>query len=199
MKKFDPRSLPYLGALVQAVLFALAGYRYFNLGLWGAGAGFGVGMLVNFSMAVASSKVSDVAKSRKPLSYLSLIGLFILSPVIICSSLGFSVATLSWSLAADMSIMLTGAIAGKSLVKQDETPKSVARPKKVRKSVKESEQVQEIPALPAALPSKYPRECGLNGCTYPIKNAQSVGGHMKAKHPAALGIFEPITKEQAKQ
>jgi Zn-dependent protease with chaperone function len=146
MKKFDPRSLPYLGALVQAVLFALAGYRYFNLGLWGAGAGFGVGMLVNFSMAVASSKVSDVAKSRKPLSYLSLIGLFVLSPVIICSSLGFSVATLSWSLAADMSIMLTGAIMGNALVKKDETPQVASKetPKvasKARKAAKVAPQV----------------------------------------------------------
>jgi Zn-dependent protease with chaperone function len=146
MKKFDPRSLPYLGALVQAVLFALAGYRYFKLGLWGAGAGFGVGMLVNFSMAVASSKVSDVAKSRKPLSYLSLIGLFVLSPVIICSSLGFSVATLSWSLAADMSIMLTGAIMGNALVKKDETPQVASKetPKvasKARKAAKVAPQV----------------------------------------------------------
>lgn len=47
-------------------------------------------------------------------------------------------------------------------------------------------------------PQKYPHLCGINGCTYPLKNAQSVGGHMKAKHPAALGIFEPITKEQVK-
>jgi Zn-dependent protease with chaperone function len=146
MKKFDPRSLPYLGALVQAVLFALAGYKYFNLGLWGAGAGFGVGMLVNFSMAVASSKVSDVAKSRKPLSYLSLIGLFVLSPIIICSSLGFSVATLSWSLAADMSIMLTGAIMGNALVKKDETPQVASKetPKvasKARKAAKVAPQV----------------------------------------------------------
>jgi Zn-dependent protease with chaperone function len=146
MKKFDPRTLPYLGALVQAVLFALAGYKYFNLGLWGAGAGFGVGMLVNFSMAVASSKVSDVAKSRKPLSYLSLIGLFVLSPVIICSSLGFSVATLSWSLAADMSIMLTGAIMGNALVKKDETPQVASKetPKvasKARKAAKVAPQV----------------------------------------------------------
>jgi hypothetical protein len=94
---------------------------------------------------------------------------------------------------------------GGSLVKKEE-PQSVAGAKPVRKSAKKSVEVQEIPAVIAALPaepvaspSKYPRECGLNGCTYTIKNAQSVGGHMKAKHPAALGIFEPITKEQAKQ
>jgi hypothetical protein len=190
MKKFDPRSLPYLGALVQAVLFALAGYRYFNLGLWGAGAGFGVGMLVNFSMAVASSKVSDVAKSRKPLSYLSLIGLFILSPVIICSSLGFSVATLSWSLAADMSIMLTGAIAGKSLVAQEQP--AISQPKRKAKREKPaSEPVQPAiePTQPAFLCS-----CGAEFGSQPALNAH------KRKHKRIAGYavsFEPITKEQA--
>jgi hypothetical protein len=183
MKKFDPRSLPYLGALVQAVLFALAGYRYFNLGLWGAGAGFGVGMLVNFSMAVASSKVSDVAKSRKPLSYLSLIGLFVLSPVIICSSLGFSVATLSWSLAADMSIMLTGAIAGKSLVVAE---KQEPKQKKQRKAKPEA----EIIAPPAF-------QCAT--CGFVAKSQKALNGHGR-KHKQITGYavsFEPITKEQA--
>lgn len=147
MKKFDPRILPYLGALVQAVLFALAGYKYFDLGYWGAGAGFGVGMLVNFSMAVASSKVSDVAKNRRRLSYLSLGGLFILSPVIICSSLGWSVANLSWSLAADLSIMLTGVIMGGSLVKKDEPqkPQAVAEKPAQRRSAKKPAKVSEIP------------------------------------------------------
>jgi hypothetical protein len=83
---------------------------------------------------------------------------------------------------------------------------SAARPKQVRGSAKKSEKVQEKSVEPVALPaqsvapaSKYPRECGLNGCTYVLKNAQSVGGHMKAKHPAALGIFEPVTKEQVQK
>lgn len=120
MKKFNPVSLPYMGAAVQAVLFGLSGYKYFNLGLWGAAAGLGVGAVVNLSMAVASSRISDIAKSRKALAYLSLIGLYCLSPVIICSSLGWSLANLSWSLAADTSILLTGAIAGKSLVSQSD-------------------------------------------------------------------------------
>jgi len=140
MKKFNPRWLPYIGAIVQAGLFALAGYRYFGFGIWGAVAGLGVGALVNLSMAVASSRVSDVAKSRKPLAYLSLICLFCLSPVIVCSSLGWSVATLSWSLAADLSILLTGAIAGKSLVSHGEEKPSLKSAEKPlsRRSAKPS-------------------------------------------------------------
>src|SRR5687768_13973526 len=138
MKKINQAWLPYMGAIVQAGLFAIAGYHYFDLGGWGAAAGFGVGMLVNFSMAIASSKVSDVAKSRKPLAYVSLIALFLLSPVIICSSLGWSLDTVSCSLVADLSIMLTGAIAGKSLVAQEQPAKS-AQPKIERRSAKKSE------------------------------------------------------------
>lgn len=134
MKKFNPVWLPYMGAFVQAVLFGLAGYSYFNLGLWGAAAGLGVGAVVNLSMAVASSRISDIAKSRKALAYLSLTGLFCLSPVIICSSLGWSVANLSWSLAADLSILLTGAIAGKSLIVAEkpaaDLPKVESKPRK---------------------------------------------------------------------
>lgn len=150
MKKFNPIWLPYMGAFVQAVLFGLAGYDYFNLGPWGAAAGLGVGAVVNLSMAVASSRVSDIAKARKPLAYLSLVGLFCLSPVIICSSLGWSIANLSWSLAADLSILLTGAIAGKSLISHSEpaaTPKPAEQPAQRRSAKKKSAQrsLSEIP------------------------------------------------------
>jgi hypothetical protein len=57
-------------------------------------------------------------------------------------------------------------------------------------------QVQAILAQSVAPTTQYPRTCGINGCTYPIKNAQSVGGHMKAQHKAALGIFEPVQAER---
>jgi hypothetical protein len=147
MKKFNPVWLPYMGAFVQAILFGLAGYKYFNLGLWGAAAGLGVGAVVNLSMAVASSRISDIAKSRKLLAYLSLIGLFALSPVIICSSLGWSLANLSWSLAADLSITLTGAIAGKSLISHDAPQKLAEQPAQIRSAKKKSAQkpLSEIP------------------------------------------------------
>lgn len=152
MKKFNPVSLPYLGAAVQAVLFGLSGYKYFNLDLWGAAAGLGVGAVVNLSMAVASSRISDIAKSRRGLAYLSLIILYCLSPVIICSSLGWSLANLSWSLAADTSILLTGAIAGKSLVAADATPQPVAQgERKPRKSKKVAPQVARKPVTDSDL------------------------------------------------
>jgi len=115
MKKYlDPKNLPYFGALVQAVLFAIAGNEHFAVAGWLVG--LGVGVIVNWSIALASSRVSEVAKNRKILSYLSLGLLLCLSPVIICSTLGWSVAHFAWSVASDLSIVLTGSIVGKSLI-----------------------------------------------------------------------------------
>lgn len=192
MKKFNPVWLPYMGAFVQAVLFGLAGYSYFDLGLWGAAAGLGVGAVVNLSMAVASSRISDIAKSRKALAYLSLIGLFCLSPVIICSSLGWSVANLSWSLAADLSILLTGAIAGSSLVAKDQPAKSEAK----QKSKREKPATSEPQPAPAEVKPAFVCSCGFVAKTQPALNAH------QRKHKAIAGYavsFEPIAKEQVKR
>jgi MFS family permease len=127
MKKIlDPKNLPYAGAIVQAILFSIAGNEYFPVFGWLVG--LGVGAVVNYSVAFAASRISDIAKSRKPLAYLSLLTLFAVSPVIICSTLGWTVATFSWSVACDLSIILAGSIAGKSLIVAD-TPQKSAQPK----------------------------------------------------------------------
>lgn len=125
MKKFDPRWLPYLGAIVQAVLFAKAGDAYF--GSWGWLIGLGVGMVVNVSLAFASSRFSDIAQNRKPLARLALVGMFLLSPITITLSLYVpsSVFTsIAWAFATDLAVVLAGAIAGRSLMFQEQKPKS---------------------------------------------------------------------------
>lgn len=113
-------------------------------------------------------------------------------------------------------VLVMGALVDRSLVPVEKVQKSVEVPTESNASAgtgrtksKKSAKVQAEPvalsaqsvapvAQSVAHASKYPRECGVGGCTYVLKNAQSVGGHMKAKHPAALGIFEPMQKEQAK-
>lgn len=145
MKILNPKYLPYFGAIVQAILFSIAGNEYFPAFGWLVG--LGVGAVVNYSVALASSRINDIAKNRKPLAFLALALLFALSPVIICSTLGWSLATFSWSVACDLSIVLAGAISGKSLLPA-ETPQKVAvkkaqapkTPVKVaRKSIPETE------------------------------------------------------------
>lgn len=192
--KFNTAYLPYIGAFAQAVLFSFAGVQAF--GVWGWFVGPGVGITASLAVATASSGIGSItAKGRKQLATAGLILMVIFS----ASTISLSIAApdsvwcaISWGCAVDVAIVLAGAISGKGLVAQSEetATKSVASPKK---SVEEK-------TKSVAPASKYPHECGLNGCTYVIKNAQSVGGHMKAKHPAALGIFEPqpVTKDTTK-
>lgn len=189
MKKLNPIILPYAGALVQAVLFTLAGVAHFG-GWLGGVAGFGVGAVVNLSMAIASSKISNIAQKRKPLAYVSLVGLFCLSPVIITSSMGWSVATLSWSMAADLAILLTGAITGGSLIVA-EPAASQPKPKAKREKPATAE------PQPAAEPIKpaFVCSCGKSFGSQPALNA-----HQRT-HKGIAGYavsFEPIQKEQTK-
>jgi len=171
MKKIlDPKNLPYLGAAVQAVLFSIAGNKLFPYVGWLVG--LGVGIVVNWSLAMASSRVSDVAKNRKVLAYIALAGLLCISPVIICSTLGWTVANFSWSVACDASIVLTGSIVGKSLIP---TVGAIKRP-------------QRRPATPSvtpAIPAKeYLCECGRRD----FKNRFEFSGHQGkcATHKEAL-------------
>jgi hypothetical protein len=118
-KTFTPqlKHLLYLASLAQAVLFAIAGNQYF--GVFGWLAGLVIGAVVNISLAVASSRISDISEKRKPLARLALIGMFLLSPTTITLTLfaPASIATaIVWSMDADLAIILTGAIAGKNLV-----------------------------------------------------------------------------------
>lgn len=141
MKKFDPRWLPYFGAIVQAGLFAIAGDRYF--GPFGWLIGLGVGAVVNASLAVASSKVSDVAQKRKVLAHVALVGMFLLSPLTITLSLFMPASVLTaiaWAMSPDLAIVLAGAIAGKSLVQSSDSlkPLSKSLSEKKSRSAKES-------------------------------------------------------------
>lgn len=131
MKKIlDPKNLPYFGAVVQAVLFALAGVQFFPQLGWLPG--LGVGAVVNYSMALASSRFSEIAEKRKPMARLAMVTLFALSPTTITLSMfaPHSIYTaISWSVCVDLAIILAGAIAGKSLIGESNPPKVAGKEK----------------------------------------------------------------------
>lgn len=132
MKRIDQKDLPYAGAIVQAVLFAIAGNEFFPVPVFGAIVGLGVGAVVNYSLALASSRIADIAEKRKPLARLALVTMFLLSPTTITLSLFYPstiYAAIAWSICVDLSIILAGTIVGKSLIPQSEVAK-VARKKK---------------------------------------------------------------------
>lgn len=123
-----PKALPYAGATVQAVLFAIAGRE--ALPAFGWLVGLGAGAVVNYSMALASSRISDVAEKRKPLARLALAGMFVISPVTITLSLsmpGSVYSDIAWAVCVDLAIILAGAIAGKSLIHESKPQKPAQR------------------------------------------------------------------------
>ena len=123
--RFNTKYLPYLAALFQAFQFAHAGSVYFGLPGWVIGACGGV--VINLSVAIAGTRVSDIAIKRRPLAYATLGLLLILSPIAVAPAAYVSMTAITsdalrwivaavWAALPDLSILLTGAIAGKSLV-----------------------------------------------------------------------------------
>lgn len=174
MKKINIAWLPYLGAIVQAGLFALAGSRCF--GPWGWLIGCGVGAVVNLSLAVASSRISEIAQKRQPLARLALFGMFLLSPTTITLSLYVpsSVFTsIAWAASPDLAIVLAGAIAGKGLVDHGNIPgkpnKVAGKAKKLarktepiaRKHVADNELLAYLQANPGASQQKVADHFGV--------------------------------------
>lgn len=138
----DPRNLPYLGATVQAVLFAIAGEL--ALPFFGWLVGLGAGAVVNYSIALASSRIDGIAQNRQPLARLALFGMWLISPAVIVLSLFMPASVwtaIAWAVCVDTAIILAGAIAGKSLIPQSEptTPPSVAQRRSAKKKARSAE------------------------------------------------------------
>jgi hypothetical protein len=207
LPRYNPALLPWIGAASQATLYTWAGVHAY--GDWGWLIGPGVGITASLAVATAATSTSgNVSKYRRALTNIGLALMVFVTPATVALSIALPnswMTAVAWGAAVDVSIVLAGVIAGNRMVAQSEqtATQSVARPKKSKKTADQSEQipalvaqVQAIPAQSVAPAAKYPHECGVNGCTYVLKNAQSVGGHMKAKHPVSLGIFEPVTAER---
>jgi hypothetical protein len=150
---FEPKNLPYAGAIVQAVLFAIAGQLFFPFAGWLVG--LGVGAVVNYSLALASSRFSDIAEKRKPLARLALVAMFLLSPTTITLSMFYAdkiYAAIAWAMCVDLSIILAGAIAGKTLMPESKLPKAKSKKPKVAETLPQVAPVlsQEPAPLPKA-------------------------------------------------
>jgi hypothetical protein len=143
-KLLGQKNLPYFIAVVQALLFAIVGNQKFTPFPLGIIVGFGVGISINWSMALAASRISKAAKARKPLAYLSLACLMCLSPVVICSTLEWSMSNFSWAVAADLSILLAGSVVGDSLISEDK-PHPKPQSEKSGRRAKGKQSQSEIP------------------------------------------------------
>ena len=143
---FRKSPLVLLAAIVQAGAFALAGSVYFGPFGWGLGAAAGV--VVNLSMALAASRISEIAKVRRGLAWGAFAVLFCLSPLAVAPAeyllLTAHTATLPpllliavavvWSILPDAAIIAAGGVTGKSLVVSEQVAQPA--PQRERKAKK---------------------------------------------------------------
>jgi hypothetical protein len=176
MRKFNPSTLPFLAASAQSLQFAHAGYVL--AGIPGAVIGLALGVVISFAVATAASRISDIAAKRKPLAYAGLVALLVLSPAAIggASYLAFSALSVpwvrimtacSWAIAPDAAILLSGAIAGKSLVVAEPAAALATSPQSSRKRKKNR---------PLEFACKY----SANGCTRRFASQNGSNAHARS-------------------
>jgi hypothetical protein len=130
--KLNKKQLPFFAAAVQTIQYSFGGWLYFSwIGIPVVGS---MGALISFSVAYAASQISDIAKGRKLVSWLAMSVLMLLSPVIIGTSLFYSLPMITnpawrgvvsavWGLLPDGATALAGFIAGKGMMESEGKPK----------------------------------------------------------------------------
>ena len=208
MKKHIPSFLLYGAAVFQSIQFAIAGNTYF--GWAGILTGLFGGAIINFCISLAASRISDVAKKRRGLSYTGLGVLLLVSPGMVgpalflwanrAISLPFAVAvSVLWAIAPDIAILTAGAITGKGMFGALATEQTVAVSHPAKKASKEASPEMLKRATCERLRSEY--SCLQPGCVWkPLvetlmqsgnpersaKNARTA--HNMHKHPAAIRV-----------
>lgn len=167
MVKLNKKHLPFYAALVQTAQYSLAGYfligwmGWFFVGLMGA--------LVSLSMAYAASQYADIAQKRKAGSFIALVALMFMSPVLIGTATYLhldqitnpywrGVVSAVWGVIPDGAVVLSGFIAGKGLVEQESKPKVAGKnvkkgsktPKVARKKMTNEALLAYLAANPGA-------------------------------------------------
>lgn len=164
---FNPkRDLPYIAAAAQAIQFAHAGSVLFGVEGWFFGGIMGV--LVSVSVAYATSQYADIAQKRKPYALAGIIILALFAPVIVGTGAYLrlsvpdpywrGVVAFAWGVIPDVSVAITGFVAGKGLVSSDKPAQEESKPKQVpvkaepelRKPVTDAALVAELRKSPGA-------------------------------------------------
>lgn len=200
----------------KVILFLAASFAAYNFGLAGgfiegthfSFGGLVAGVVVNVSIAVASSRFGSLkGVNRTRQAGVAFWGMMMLSPVLVAPAVFYSLPetflgggwlrglwSVGWALAADLAIVLAGAVSGKGLIalSEESTSTVTASASKVRKNAKQE-------AQSVAVKTKYPHKC--EHCEEMIRTPQSVGAHMKKHHPElckpkalAVGLFENVQK-----
>ena len=193
MKKYNASTLPYLAAVAQAIQFSHAGFIL--LSWWGLLIGGIIGAVVSLAVATAASRVSDIAQKRRRLAWAGLVALLVLSPLALAAPVYISfgdispdwlrwVSACAWAAAPDLAIVLSGAIAGKSLVSVPvaQPTGQVAQPTRKHKShrVDRNRMIAQLRADPGVTNAKLAQLFGVSH--------QAIGKARRAVTPAELGL-----------
>ena len=196
----------------KVILFLAASFAAYNFGLAGGyieGTQFSIGgliagIVVNISIAIAASRFGTLkGNKRTRQAVIAFIGMLLLSPILISPVIFYKLPEKflgmwwlragwagAWPLAADLAIVLAGAVSGKRLIALSEdsaksatqsdagASHSATSPKKVRRTLTDS---AKSATDSVALRRTYPRKC--EHCDAQIKSPNGVGGHMKKHHP----------------
>ncbi len=176
--KLNKKQLPFYAAIVQTIQYAVAGYLLLEwIGAFSVGT---MGALVSLSMAYAASQVADVAKGRKLQSYLALIGLIVLSPILVGTATFYhltiivnpvwrGVVAAVWGIIPDGAVALAGFVAGRGLVERDE---------KARKTSQKSAQAKPAKRKPSL--SEFSCRYAGAGCGRKFASQNSANAHARS-------------------
>jgi len=213
-KTTSKRSIPvekiilFLAASFAAYNFGLAGgyieHKLFSIG------GLIAGLVVNITIALAASRFGALkGDKRTRQATIAFIAMMFVSPLLVAPVIFYSLPetflgmwplraawSVAWPLAADLAIVLAGAVSGKGLIALSD-----AGAKSANKPASKKLQSAKIATESVALKQTYPRKC--NHCTEMLRTANSVGAHMKKHHPElckpkvtlAEALFTPAEKK----
>lgn len=211
---------------VEKVILALAaGFAAYNFGLAGgyiegthfSAGGLIAGVVVNITIAVASSRMGGLkGKTRTRQAWTALIGLMSLSPVLVAPVIYYSLPdtflgggwlraswAIGWALAADLAIVLAGAVSGKGLIALSDagTAQSDAG---AQKSAPTAKAVREKCAALSAQYACTEPQCGWSPSVDALvegaragknpKNAaaSAKAGHVKNQHPKPIVLDQSL-------
>jgi hypothetical protein len=197
----------------KVILVLAAGFAAWNFGLAGGyierGDGFSIGglaagVVVNVSLAIASSRYGSLkGDKRTRQAQAAFLAMLVLSPVLVSPVVYYSLPetflgvwwlralwSVAWPLVADLAIVLAGAVSGKGLIALTDASTTLSTSatqsdagatdsargaRKVRRTATQSATESD------GLRRNYPRKC--EHCDAQVQSPNAVGAHMKKHHP----------------
>jgi len=235
MKKVQ-RKARLKAPIEKVILFLAAGFAAYNFGLVGGyieGTKFSIGgliagVVVNISIAIAASRYGSLkGDKRTQQARAAFYAMLIISPVLVSPVIFYNLPesflgvwplraawSVAWPLAADLAIVLAGAVSGKGLIALSDDNETRTRGTRsagasnVRGSAQQEKRTAEaLRAECTALQAKY--ACTIPNCGWSpsvdalIKSAQdgkspktaaasAKAGHVKNKHPKPIVIDQSL-------